>query len=187
MECKCCQAEPNEDQQQRPTAKNQQQRTNSKEPIATGPAAMNYDHHLSTSSLDHTAARLQVAAADEAAGALSESSCLDVSATAALDRAFMRLLRWDPQDRKYPETVLMGRARLDALGRRRRALVLEASVLLLTPMEADLKEALPGVGDTALRLLTEAAGERGRGAAPPRESRSLLRGQISELWKHDHS
>lgn len=51
--------------------------------------------------------------------------------------------------------------------------------------EADLKEALPGLGETALQLLTEAASERG-GAAPPRESRSLLSGQISELWKHDH-
>jgi len=51
--------------------------------------------------------------------------------------------------------------------------------------KADLKEALPGLGETALQLLTEAASERG-GVAPPRESRSLLSGQISELWKHDH-
>ncbi|XP_056293017.1 T-complex protein 11-like protein 1 isoform X2 [Pseudoliparis swirei] len=168
-------------------------------------------------SLDHTAAWLQVAVAEEAAaaGARSESSCPDVSATAVLDRAFMRLLRWDPQDRKYPETVLLDRDRLDALGRRLQMLVLEASVLLLTraqcgdavfslpgfvgrlrrsvsallegshTREADLKEALPGLGETALQLLTEAASERG-GAAPPRESRSLLSGQISELWKHDH-
>jgi len=64
---------------------------------------------FSSASLDHTAAWLQVAAAEEAAaaGARSESSCPDVSATAVLDRAFMRLLRWDPQDRKYPEVSNM--------------------------------------------------------------------------------
>uniref|UniRef100_A0A3Q1GMA4 T-complex protein 11-like protein 1 n=1 Tax=Acanthochromis polyacanthus TaxID=80966 RepID=A0A3Q1GMA4_9TELE len=55
-----------------------------------------------------------------------------LSATAVLNRAYMHLLHWDPQDQKYPETVLMDQARLDALGQRLQMLVLEASVLLLT-------------------------------------------------------
>ncbi|XP_068451257.1 T-complex protein 11-like protein 1 [Clinocottus analis] len=179
-------------------------------------------------SLDDTTAWLQAAAAEEeaaaaaaaaASAARSESSSPDsqgpVSAIAVLDRAAMRLLRWDPRDQRYPETLLMDRARLDALGRRLQVLVLEASVLLLTDAqcgdavfslpgfvgrlrrsvavllegsharEADLKGALKGIGETALRLVTEALSGRG-GAAPPQESRRLLKGQISELWKHDH-
>ncbi|XP_034389011.1 T-complex protein 11 homolog isoform X2 [Cyclopterus lumpus] len=172
-------------------------------------------------SLDHTAAWLQAAASEEAAaaGARSESSSPDrrgpVSATAVLDRACVRLLRWDPRDQKYPETVLMDRARLDALGQRLQMLVLEASVLLLTnaqcgdavfslqgfvgrlrqsvaallegshTREADLKGALPGLGETVLQLLTEAVSDQGGAALPP-ESQHLLKGQISELWKHNH-
>ncbi|KAM7402513.1 hypothetical protein PAMP_017741 [Pampus punctatissimus] len=82
-------------------------------------------------SLDNTTAWLQVAVSvpSESPGPDSRGP---VSATAVLDRAYMRLLHWDPQDEKYPETVLMDRARLDALGRQLETLVLEASVLLLT-------------------------------------------------------
>ncbi|XP_069546725.1 T-complex protein 11-like protein 1 [Brachyistius frenatus] len=138
-----------------------------------------------------------------------------LGATAVLNRAYTRLLRWDPRDQKYPETVLMDRARLDALGRRLQLLVLEASVLLLTSAqcgptvfslqgfvgklrqcvtallegghtrEADLKGALLGLGETVLQQVTEAASRQG-GAALPQENRDLLRGQISDLWKHNN-
>ncbi|XP_068561500.1 T-complex protein 11-like protein 1 [Cebidichthys violaceus] len=172
-------------------------------------------------SLDDTTAWLQAVASEEAAAirARPESSCPDsrgpVSATAVLDRAYMRLLQWDPQDQKYPETVLMDRARLDALGQRLQMLVLEASVLLLTnaqcgdavfslqgfvgrlrqsvtallegshTREDGLKGALLGLGETVLQLVTEAVSGQG-GAALPRESQDLLKGQISELWKHNN-
>ena len=59
--------------------------------------------------LDNTTAWLQAAASEEASAirARSESSSPDsqgpVSATAVLNRAYMRLLHWDPQDQKYPE------------------------------------------------------------------------------------
>ncbi|XP_040060791.2 T-complex protein 11-like protein 1 [Gasterosteus aculeatus] len=160
-------------------------------------------------SLDDTTAWLQEAAA----GARAESPG-PVGATAVLNRAYVRLLRWDPRDPKYPETVLMDRARLDALGQRLQMLVLEASVLLLTSAqcgdavfslqgfvgrlrrsvtallegsharEADLKGALPGVGQAVLQLVTEAVSRQGA-AALPEESQDLLRGQISELWRHN--
>ncbi|XP_046881960.1 T-complex protein 11-like protein 1 isoform X2 [Hypomesus transpacificus] len=55
-----------------------------------------------------------------------------VSPTAVLNRACLNLLRWDPQDHNYPETVVMDRVRLDSLGRSLNLLVLEAAVLLLT-------------------------------------------------------
>ncbi|CAK6972930.1 T-complex protein 11-like protein 1 [Scomber scombrus] len=89
-------------------------------------------------SLDNTTAWLQAAESEEASAVSSRSespgpdSRGPVSASAILIRAYMCLLHWDPQDQKYPETVLMDRARLDALGRRLEMLVLEASVLLLT-------------------------------------------------------
>lgn len=86
-------------------------------------------------SLDNTTAWLQAAASEEASAVRAQSgpdSRDPVSATAVLNRAYMRLLHWDPQDQKYPETALMDRARLDALGQRLQMLVLEASVLLLT-------------------------------------------------------
>lgn len=51
--------------------------------------------------------------------------------------------------------------------------------------EADLKGALQGLGETILQQVSEAQG--GLGAATlPRESLDLLRGQISELWKHNN-
>nr|XP_033482761.1 T-complex protein 11 homolog isoform X1 [Epinephelus lanceolatus] len=172
-------------------------------------------------SLDDTTAWLQAAASEEASAvrAQSESPSPDsrgpVSATAVLNRAYMRLLRWDPQDQKYPETVLMDRARLDALGQRLQMLVLEASVLLLTNVqcggavfslqgfvgklrqsitallegshtrEADLKGALLGLGEKVLQLVTEAVSGQGE-AVLPQESQDLLKGQISELWKHNN-
>ncbi|XP_073325402.1 T-complex protein 11-like protein 1 [Pagrus major] len=172
-------------------------------------------------SLDNTMAWLQAAASEEASAvrARSDSSSLDsegpLSATAVLNRAYMRLLHWDPRDQKYPETALMDRARLDALGQQLQMLVLEASVLLLTnaqcggavlslqgfvgklrqsvaallegshTREADLKGALLGLGETVLQQVTDALSGQG-GAALPRESLDLLRGQISELWRHNN-
>ncbi|XP_039972141.1 T-complex protein 11-like protein 2 [Xiphias gladius] len=171
-------------------------------------------------SLDNTTAWLKAAASEEASaiGARSDSPSPDsrgpVSATAVLNRAYVRLLHWDPQDHKYPETVLMDRARLDALGQRLQMLVLEASVLLLTnaqcggvvfflqgfvgklrqsvtallegshSRDADLKGALLGLGETVLQQVNEALSGQG-GAALPQESQDLLRGQISDLWKHN--
>lgn len=51
--------------------------------------------------------------------------------------------------------------------------------------EADLKGALLGLGETVLQQVTEALRAQG-GAALPRESLDLLKGQISELWKQNH-
>ncbi|XP_031157804.1 T-complex protein 11-like protein 2 isoform X1 [Sander lucioperca] len=172
-------------------------------------------------SLDDTTAWLQAAASEEAAAATarSESPSPDsrgpVSATAVLNRAYMSLLHWDGHGQKYPETVLMDRARLDALGQRLQMLVLEASVLLLTnaqcggavfslqgfvgklrqsvtvllegshTREADLKGALLGLGETVLQLVTQAVSGH-EGATLPQESQDLLKGQISELWKHNN-
>ncbi|XP_035518762.1 T-complex protein 11-like protein 1 [Morone saxatilis] len=172
-------------------------------------------------SLDNTTAWLQAAMSEEASAlrAPSESPSPDsqgpISATAVLNRAYMHLLHWDAQDQKYPETVLMDRARLDALGQQLQMLVLEASVLLLTnaqcggaifslqgfvgklrqsvaallegshTREADLKRALLGLGETVLQQVTEALSGQ-RGASLPQESLDLLKGQISELWKHNN-
>ncbi|XP_008277771.1 T-complex protein 11-like protein 1 [Stegastes partitus] len=172
-------------------------------------------------SLDDTTVWLQAAVSEEvsAFAAQSDSSGSDsqgpLSATAVLNRAYMRLLHWDPQDQKYPETVLMDRARLDVLGQRLQMLVLEASVLLLTSTqcgvvvftlqgfvgklrqsitallegshtrEADLKGALLGVGEMVVQQVTEAL--RAQGAAVlPQENQDLLKGQITDLWKHDN-
>ncbi|XP_041812183.1 T-complex protein 11-like protein 1 [Chelmon rostratus] len=172
-------------------------------------------------SLDNTTAWLQAAASEEASAVTAQSdspspdSRCPVSATAVLNRAYMRLLHWDPQDQKYPETALMDRARLDALGQRLQMLVLEASVLLLTnaqcggavfslqgfvgklrqsvaallegshTREADLKGALLGLGETVLQQVTDGLSGQG-GAALPQESLDLLKGQISELWKQNN-
>lgn len=51
--------------------------------------------------------------------------------------------------------------------------------------DADLKGALLGVGETVLKQVTEAVSNQG-GAALPQESQDLLRGQISDLWKHNN-
>uniref|UniRef100_A0A665TGL0 T-complex 11, testis-specific-like 1 n=1 Tax=Echeneis naucrates TaxID=173247 RepID=A0A665TGL0_ECHNA len=88
-------------------------------------------------SLDNTIAWLKSAASEEASAisARPDSPSIDsqdaVSATTVLHRAYIHLLHWDLQDQKYPETVLMDRARLDALGQQLQVLVLEAAVLLL--------------------------------------------------------
>uniref|UniRef100_A0A8D3A5L9 T-complex protein 11-like protein 1 n=1 Tax=Scophthalmus maximus TaxID=52904 RepID=A0A8D3A5L9_SCOMX len=173
------------------------------------------------SSLDNTTVWLQAAASEEASAGRAQSVSpgpdgrCPVSVAAVLNRAYMRLLRWDPRDQTYPETVLMDRARLDAVGRRLRTLVLEASVLLLTNAQcgdavfslqgfvgklrqaaaallegghirdADLEGALLGLGETVLRQVSDAVSSRG-GAALPQESQNLLRGQISDLRKHDN-
>ncbi|KAM9409145.1 T-complex protein 11-like protein 1 [Pholidichthys leucotaenia] len=169
-------------------------------------------------SLDNTTLWLQAATSAEASmfRAQSDSPSPDsqhpLSATAILNRAYMHLLHWDPQDQKYPETMLMDRARLDALGQQLQMLVLEASVLLVTnaqcggavfslqgfvgklrqsvtallegshTREADLKEAPLGLGEMVLQQVNEALSGQG-GSALPRESQDLLKGQISELWK----
>ncbi|XP_029989550.1 T-complex protein 11-like protein 1 [Sphaeramia orbicularis] len=170
-------------------------------------------------SLDNTSAWLQAAASEEAsavsAGSEAPDSRSPVSATAVLNRAYIRLLHWSPQEQKYPETVLMDRARLDPLGRRLQMLVLEASVLLLTSAqcggtvfslqgfvgklrqsitallegshtrEDDLKGALLGLGEKVLQQVNEAL-SRQEGAALPQENQDLLRGQITNLWKHNN-
>ncbi|XP_071351284.1 T-complex protein 11-like protein 2 [Trachinotus anak] len=174
-------------------------------------------------SLDNTTAWLKTAVLEEASAIRAQSdsdspspdSQGPISATAVLNRAYMRLLHWEPQDQKYPETVLMDRARLDALGQRLQVLVLEASVLLLInaqcgaavfslqgfvgklrhsatallegshTRDADLKGALLGLGETILQQVNEALSSQG-GAALPRESQDLLKGQISDLWKHNN-
>ncbi|XP_034540944.1 T-complex protein 11-like protein 1 [Notolabrus celidotus] len=170
-------------------------------------------------SLDFTSAWLEAAASEEALAARAQSDSPDsrgpVSPAAVLNRAYMRLLHWDPQDQKYPKTALMDRARLDALGQQLKMLVLEASVLLLTSTqcggsifslqgfvgklrhaiaallegshtrETDLRAALLGIGDVVLQQVTEAVRGQG-GVALPQGSQDLLRGQISELWKHNH-
>ncbi|KAM3620704.1 uncharacterized protein V6R79_000767 [Siganus canaliculatus] len=163
-------------------------------------------------SLDNTTAWLQAAASEESP---SSEGQVPVSATAILNRAYIRLLRWDPQDQNYPETVLMDRARLDALAQRLQTLVLVVPVLLLAnsqshgavfslqgfvgklkrsivaqlegshTRDADLKGALLGLGETVVQQVTETL--RGHGGAElPQEKLDLLRGQISELWKHDN-
>nr|XP_020447230.1 T-complex protein 11-like protein 2 isoform X2 [Monopterus albus] len=172
-------------------------------------------------SLDNTAAWLQAAASKEASAiqAQSDSPCPDsqgpVSATAVLNRAYMSLLHWDPQDQKYPETVLMDQARLDALAQQLQMLILEASVLLLIntqcggvvsslqgfigklrqtitallegshTREDDLQGALMGLGETVVQQVNKAQSSQG-GAALPQESQDLLKGQISDLWKHNN-
>lgn len=52
--------------------------------------------------------------------------------------------------------------------------------------EADLKGALLGLGETVLQQVTDALSGQGGGAVLPRESLDLLKGQISELWKHNN-
>lgn len=51
--------------------------------------------------------------------------------------------------------------------------------------EADLKGALLGLGEKVLQLVTEAVSGQGE-AVLPQESQDLLKGQISELWKHNN-
>nr|XP_046238977.1 T-complex protein 11-like protein 1 isoform X2 [Scatophagus argus] len=166
-------------------------------------------------SLDSTTAWLQAAASEQASGTPSADGQGPFNTTAVLNRAYMRLLNWDPQDQNYPETVLLDRARLDALGQQIQMLVLEASVLLLTSSqcggailslqgfvgklrqsvtalldgshtrEADLKGALLGLGETVLQQVTEALSSQG-GAALPGQNLHLLKGQISDLWKESN-
>lgn len=52
--------------------------------------------------------------------------------------------------------------------------------------EADLKGALLGLGETVLQQVTEALRGQG-GEVLPLESLDLLKGQISELWKHNNA
>ncbi|KAM9813224.1 T-complex protein 11-like protein 2 [Neosynchiropus ocellatus] len=161
-------------------------------------------------ALDWTWSWLEAAASDEASA--HSSSSPPPSATAILNRAYMRLLTWDPLDQKYPETVAMDRARLEALSGRLRLLTLEASVLLLTrgtgaafpqgfvarlrqtvaallegrhSREDELKEALLSLGEMAVQQVQQAVIDQG-GPPPSTESQEVLSGQISTLWKTDH-
>uniref|UniRef100_A0A3Q2PQD6 T-complex 11 n=2 Tax=Fundulus heteroclitus TaxID=8078 RepID=A0A3Q2PQD6_FUNHE len=172
-------------------------------------------------SLDNTAAWLQAAAAEEAAALRAQrdapgpDSRALPSATAILHRAYTRLLHWDPQDPKYPESMLMDRSRLDGLGQQLHTLVLGASVLLLTgtrcrgvafslegfvgklkqtiaallegshAREADLKRALLELGEAVVQQVKEALGTQ-EGGEFPQEGQDLLRGQISDLWKSNN-
>uniref|UniRef100_A0A3Q3WXL2 T-complex 11, testis-specific-like 2 n=1 Tax=Mola mola TaxID=94237 RepID=A0A3Q3WXL2_MOLML len=58
-------------------------------------------------SLDNTTAWLQAAASEEASAVSARSPSPDsigpVSTSAILNRAYIRLLHWDPQDHRYPE------------------------------------------------------------------------------------
>lgn len=64
---------------------------------------------LSSDSLDCTTAWLEAAFSEEAAAATPKSECPGpdsrgpVSTTAILNRAYMSLLDWDPQNKQYPE------------------------------------------------------------------------------------
>lgn len=51
--------------------------------------------------------------------------------------------------------------------------------------EADLRGVLLGLGETVLQQVNKALGSQG-GAALPQENQDLLKGQISDLWKHNH-
>lgn len=51
--------------------------------------------------------------------------------------------------------------------------------------EAELKEALLGLGESVLQQVAEGLSTQG-GAALPQESQNLLKGQISDLWKENH-
>lgn len=51
--------------------------------------------------------------------------------------------------------------------------------------EADLQGALLGLGETVLQQVNEALSDH-RGASLHQESQDLLKGQISDLWKHNH-
>lgn len=48
----------------------------------------------------------------------------------------------------------------------------------------DLKGALLGLAEIVLQQVTEAVSDQG-GSALPQEARDLLRGQISDLWRHN--
>ncbi|XP_060925109.1 T-complex protein 11 X-linked protein 2-like [Limanda limanda] len=151
--------------------------------------------------------------------AVLESGCSGpsgkVSIPTILNRAYMRLLYWDPKDQKYPEIVLLDKARLDAVALRLQKLVLEASALLLTKAqtgdavfflqgfvdelkqttaalledsqarEEDLKEALLGLGEKLVLQVNDAAKSQGR-AALPQDKQDMLKGQICDLFKHNH-
>ncbi|XP_028302439.1 T-complex protein 11-like protein 1 isoform X2 [Gouania willdenowi] len=164
-------------------------------------------------SLDHTTAWLQAAASEEMS---ARGNPPHPGPFSVLNRAYIRLLYWDPHNHKYPESVLMDRARLDSLAQRIQTLVLETSVLLLTsthcggalpPLqgfvgklkqsvtalledsqssESELKEALVGLAETVLQQLNEALSAN-RGATLPQETQNLLRGQISDLWMKNNA
>ncbi|CAL8351223.1 unnamed protein product [Gadus morhua 'NCC'] len=169
-------------------------------------------------SLDHTTSWLQRAAQEQRAALPPGPPGSDpggrgaLSPSAVLNRAYMGLLHWDPQDQRYPETVLMDRDRLDTLGHRVDLLALQAAVLLLTSAqcggavlslpgfvgklkqttaallegsqarEADLKGALQAVGEQVLVLVAPAL-EALDGPPLSRQGQDALRGQIADLWR----
>ncbi|XP_072308257.1 T-complex protein 11-like protein 1 [Eucyclogobius newberryi] len=159
-------------------------------------------------SLDHTEAWLRAAASEE----MSSVSGGPVSVMSVLNRAYMHLLRGSSLDQKYPETVLMDRARLNSLGEQVRSLVLDAAVLLLTSAQcggavwslpgfvgklkrsitallegshtsdADLRGALLRVGEIVVQQVNEARHSQ-ENTPLPQETQEILKGQIEELWK----
>ncbi|XP_036387578.1 T-complex protein 11-like protein 2 [Megalops cyprinoides] len=180
-------------------------------------------------SLDNTTAWLQGAVLEAAtAGSSTESpeqgvtpptggfprSPGPISPSAALNRAYLRLLTWDPDSQLYPETVLMDRARLEALGQTLQLLVLEAAVLLVTSTQCggavisaagfvgnlkhaitallegshrrdfDLQEALLVLGEQVQKQVDEVLNAQGGGAPP--QGRDSLRGQIADLAQELH-
>ncbi|KAJ3602088.1 hypothetical protein NHX12_029848 [Muraenolepis orangiensis] len=159
-------------------------------------------------SMDNTVAWLQMAAKEQQAAVPGPVIC----PSAVLNRAYIGLLRWDPQDHRYPETVLMDKARLDVLGQKVHILVLQVAVLLLSSAqcggavfsllefvgkvkqtsvallkgsqtrESDLKGALKALGDQVVLQVNVALASLG----VPRLSKrgqGVLRGQISDLWR----
>ncbi|CAB1314859.1 unnamed protein product [Coregonus sp. 'balchen'] len=138
-----------------------------------------------------------------------------VSPTFVLNRAYLRLLSWDPNNQTYPETVLMDRARLEVLEQRLSLLVLQASVLLLNSTQCgatvfssqgfvcklkqtitallegshnsdfDLQGALLGLGEQVLVQVKEALITQG-GPALPQDSEDGLKRQISDKAKDNN-
>ncbi|KAJ8378379.1 hypothetical protein AAFF_G00243370 [Aldrovandia affinis] len=180
-------------------------------------------------SLDNTTAWLQGAVSE---AVLADSSCESleqgesismrgslrthgpISPSAMLNQAYVRLLRWDPDNQLYPESVLMDRARLEALAQKLHLLVLEASALLVTSLhyggavflvpgfvgnlkqtitallqgshqrDFDQQGALLALGEQLQKQVGEALSAQGR-VVPSPEVDSLLKGQIEGLAQ-DH-
>ncbi|KAJ0068630.1 hypothetical protein NL108_010294 [Boleophthalmus pectinirostris] len=162
-------------------------------------------------SLDNTVAWLHAAASEE----MSSVRSGPVSVMSVLNRAYMHLLRWSPLDQKYPETVLMDRARLDSLGEQVWSLTLDASVLLVTSAqcggavwslpgflgklkrsitallegshssEADLTGALQRVAEKVVQQVNEARCSQ-ENTSLPKENQEILKGQIEELWRDNN-
>ncbi|KAJ8259598.1 hypothetical protein GJAV_G00171260 [Gymnothorax javanicus] len=163
-------------------------------------------------SLDNTTAWLQravlVASPDVSSTESPELKGPCFSPIAVLNRAYFLLLNWDPVQHQYPESVMMDRDRLEALGQTLQQLNLEAAVLLVASAQCggavlsargfvsnvkrsiaallegchqrgfDLQGALLAVGEQLHQQVAEVL--RARGALSAGE-KMLLKGQISGL------